>query len=81
MSLDGMSGKFVEMSVQVAPASFDSKTWPRPAPGPSENFRENPLTTTNRSFSSFGLIAAPWRKRFGKPAGKVTSFHGQRGPG
>ncbi len=42
-ALAGMSGRFAEMSVQVAPASRDSKTWPMPAPGPSVQCREKPL--------------------------------------
>jgi len=38
--------RFAEMSVQLAPAFQDSKTWPTPAPGPSVNRRENPFTAT-----------------------------------
>src|SRR3954447_9912710 len=63
------------MSLHVWPASLDSKTCPSPAPGPSENFREKPLTPRNRSSPLFGLIAAPCRKRFGKSAPNDTGLN------
>src|SRR5215208_3563342 len=63
--LDGTSGKFPSLDVQVVPPSVDSKTWPTSAPGPSVKRRENPFITTTRWFELAGSIATPPMNRFG----------------
>src|SRR5436190_15453450 len=43
MSFTGMSGRLPLTSVHVPPPSVVFQRWPRPAPGPSVQRRENPL--------------------------------------
>src|SRR5438552_17769609 len=46
MELAGMSGRFADTSVQLAPPFHDSNTCPTPAPGPSVHLRLKPFTAT-----------------------------------
>src|SRR5678815_2297136 len=60
------------MSVQVAPPSIVSKTWPSPESNVLVHRREKPLKTTYAWLGLFFSTTRPWMNRFGKSDGRLS---------